>query len=210
MDDSLLTADYDGEAFRDRFGIGRDEIVVGSVSSIVGYEGFATLLNAAALLRDTGSPVKVLLVGDGAERPALLEQVERLGLKEAILPGRVGPDEALQAQAAIDIFVCPREDLRVCRLVTPLKPVEAMALGKPVVLSDLPALSELVGGEGAGLLVPPGDPAALAEGIAALRDDPERRRLMGEAGKAEVAAHRTWSSLARTYQGIYQSLTESR
>ncbi|GGN99745.1 glycosyltransferase family 4 protein [Microbispora bryophytorum] len=210
VDDSLLTADYDGEAFRDRFGIGRDEIVVGSVSSIVGYEGFATLLNAAALLRDTGSPVKVLLVGDGAERPALLEQVERLGLKEAILPGRVGPDEALQAQAAIDIFVCPREDLRVCRLVTPLKPVEAMALGKPVVLSDLPALSELVGGEGAGLLVPPGDPAALAEGIAALRDDPERRRLMGEAGKTEVAAHRTWSSLARTYQGIYQSLTESR
>ncbi|KAB8185891.1 glycosyltransferase family 4 protein [Microbispora catharanthi] len=210
VDDSLLTADYDGEAFRERFGIGRDEIVVGSVSSIVAYEGFATLLNAAALLRDAGTPVKVLLVGDGAERPALLEQVERLGLKEAILPGRVGPDEALQAQAAIDIFVCPREDLRVCRLVTPLKPVEAMALGKPVVLSDLPALSELVGGEGAGLLVPPGDPAALAKALAALRDDPERRRIMGEAGKAEVAAHRTWSSLARTYQGIYQSLTESR
>ncbi|MEV4321954.1 glycosyltransferase family 4 protein [Microbispora rosea] len=210
VDDALLTADYDGEAFRDRFGIGRDEIVVGSVSSIVAYEGFATLLSAAALLRDAGTPVKVLLVGDGAERPALLEQVERLGLKEAILPGRVGPDEALQAQAAIDIFVCPREDLRVCRLVTPLKPVEAMALGKPVVLSDLPALSELVGGEGAGLLVPPGDPAALAKALAALSDDPERRRIMGEAGKAEVAAHRTWSSLARTYQGIYQSLTENR
>ncbi|MGI5162089.1 glycosyltransferase family 4 protein [Microbispora sp. CA-102843] len=209
VDDSLLTADYDGEAFRDRFGIGRDEIVVGSVSSIVAYEGFATLLNAAALLRDAGTPVKVLLVGDGAERPALLEQVERLGLKEAILPGRVGPDEALQAQAAIDIFACPREDLRVCRLVTPLKPVEAMALGKPVVLSDLPALAELVGGEGAGLLVPPGDPAALAKALAALRDDPERRRAMGEAGKAEVAAHRTWSSLARTYREIYQSLTES-
>lgn len=210
VDDALLTADYDGEAFRDRFGIGRDEIVVGSVSSIVAYEGFATLLSAAALLREAGTPVKVLLVGDGAERPALLEQVEKLRLTDAILPGRVGPDEALQAQAAIDIFVCPREDLRVCRLVTPLKPVEAMALGKPVVLSDLPALSELVGGEGAGLLVPPGDPAALAKALAALRDDPERRRIMGEAGKAEVAAHRTWSSLARTYQGIYQSLTENR
>ncbi|GLW23827.1 glycosyltransferase family 4 protein [Microbispora triticiradicis] len=210
VDDSLLTADYDGEAFRESYGVGRGEIVVGSVSSIVGYEGFATLLDAAALLRDAGTPVRVLLVGDGAERPALLEQVERLGLRDAILPGRVGPDEALQAQAAIDIFVCPREDLRVCRLVTPLKPVEAMALGKPVVLSDLPALSELVGGEGAGLLVPPGDPAALAKGLAALRDDPERRRVMGEAGKAEVAAHRTWSSLARTYRGIYQSLTETR
>ncbi|WP_228642362.1 glycosyltransferase family 4 protein [Microtetraspora sp. AC03309] len=208
VDDALLTADYDGAAFRRQYSIGDREVVIGSVSSIVGYEGFATLLNAAALLRDAGTPVRVLLVGDGAERPNLLQQVERLRLGDiAILPGRVGPDEALQAQAAIDIFACPREDLRVCRLVTPLKPVEAMALGKPVVLSDLPALSELVGGEGAGMLVPAGDPAALADAVAALRDDPERRREMGEAGKAEVAAKRTWSSLARTYRAIYQSLT---
>ncbi|WP_344049715.1 glycosyltransferase family 4 protein [Planotetraspora silvatica] len=211
VDDALLTADYDGSAFRDMYGIAKGEIVVGSVSSIVGYEGFATLLSAAALLRDAGTPVRVLIVGDGAERPALLAQVERLGLRDvALLPGRVGPEEALQAQAAIDIFACPREDLRVCRLVTPLKPVEAMALGKPVVLSDLPALSELVGADGAGLLVPPGDPEAFAKALAALRDDPERRRVMGEAGRAEVAARRTWSSLARTYRRIYQDLAESR
>ena len=146
VDDSLLSAEYDGAAFRASYGIAPGEIVVGSVSSIVGYEGFATLLSAAALLRDTGTPMRVLIVGDGSERAALLTQVEKLGLGDlAILPGRVGPEEALQAQAAIDIFACPREDLRVCRLVTPLKPVEAMALGKPVVLSDLPALSELVG-----------------------------------------------------------------
>ncbi|WP_245647280.1 glycosyltransferase family 4 protein [Microtetraspora niveoalba] len=208
VDDSLLTAEYDGGSFRRQYGIADGEIVIGSVSSIVAYEGFATLLDAAALLRDRGTPVRVLLVGDGAERPNLLQQVERLRLRDiAILPGRVGPDEALQAQAAIDIFTCPREDLRVCRLVTPLKPVEAMALGKPVVLSDLPALSELVGGEGAGMLVRAGDPAALADAVGALRDDPERRREMGEAGKAEVAAKRTWSSLARTYRAIYQSLT---
>ncbi|GAA5057894.1 glycosyltransferase involved in cell wall biosynthesis [Thermocatellispora tengchongensis] len=206
VDDSLLTADYDGASFRAAHGIAPDEVVVGSVSSIVAYEGFATLLNAAALLRDQGTPVRVLLVGDGAERPALLEQVEELGLRDAILPGRVGPDEALQAQAAIDIFVCPREDLRVCRLVTPLKPVEAMALGKPVVLSDLPALSELVGSDGAGMLVPPGDPAALAKALAGLRDDPARRAEMGEAGRAEVAAKRTWSRVAETYRDLYRTL----
>ncbi|ADG86893.1 MAG: glycosyltransferase [Thermobispora bispora] len=211
VDDSLLTAEFDGAALRRRYGIGDDEIVVGSVSSIVAYEGFATLLDAAALLREAGTPVRVLLVGDGAERPALLEQVERLGLKDlAILPGRVAPDEALQAQAALDIFVCPREDLRVCRLVTPLKPVEAMALGKPVVLSDLPALAELVGSGEAGVLVPPGDASALARAIAELRDDPARRREMGEAGKAEVAAKRTWSSLAKTYQNIYRTVTDGR
>lgn len=207
VDDSLLTAAYDGATFRSAYGIEPDEIVMGSVSSIVAYEGFATMINAAALLRDRGAPIRLLLVGDGAERPALLEQVEELGLGDvAILPGRVGPDEALQAQSAIDIFVCPREDLRVCRLVTPLKPVEAMALGKPVVLSDLPALSELVGSDGAGLLVPAGDPEALAEALAALRDDPARRAAMGEAGRAEVAAKRTWSRVAETYRDIYRSL----
>ncbi|WP_449063189.1 glycosyltransferase family 4 protein [Planomonospora algeriensis] len=147
-------------------------------------------------------------MGDGAERPALLEQVAELGLEDlAILPGRVGPDEALQAQAAIDIFACPREDLRVCRLVTPLKPVEAMALGKPVVLSDLPALSELVGSEGAGLLVPPGDPEAFADAVAGLREDPARRALMGEAGRAEVAAKRTWSRVAETYRDLYRTIS---
>ncbi|GAA4223913.1 glycosyltransferase involved in cell wall biosynthesis [Streptosporangium album] len=209
VDDSLLVADYDGAAFRSAYGIEPGEIVMGSVSSIVAYEGFATMISAAALLRDQGAPIRLLLVGDGTERPALLEQVEELGLGDlAILPGRVGPDEALQAQAAIDIFVCPREDLRVCRLVTPLKPVEAMALGKPVVLSDLPALSELVGSEGAGLLVPAGDPEALAKALSGLRDDPERRDAMGEAGRAEVAAKRTWSRVAETYRDIYRSLAD--
>lgn len=206
VDDSLLTAEYDRDAFRSAYGIGPDEIVVGSVSSIVAYEGFATLLDAAALLRDAGTPVRVLLVGDGTERPELLARAERLGLDDALLPGRVGPEEALQAQAALDIFVCPREDLRVCRLVTPLKPVEAMALGKPVVLSDLPALAELIGTGGAGLLVPPGDPEALAKALAGLRDDPDRRAAMGEAGRAEVAAKRTWSRVAETYRDLYRSL----
>lgn len=208
VDDSLLEAQYDAEAFRRSFNIGRDEIVVGSVSSIVAYEGFATLLNAAALMRDQGAPVRVLIVGDGTERDNLLELVDQLSLADAILPGRVGPDEALQAQAAIDIFVCPREDLRVCRLVTPLKPVEAMALGKPVVLSDLPALSELVGSDGAGLLVAPGDPAELAKALSGLREDPERRAAMGEAGRAEVAAKRTWSRVAETYRDLYRTLSE--
>ncbi|MEU0563788.1 glycosyltransferase family 4 protein [Nonomuraea sp. NPDC005983] len=208
VDDSLLTADYDGATFRRSMGIADNEIVVGSVSSIVAYEGFATLLRAGALLRDAGSPVRVLIVGDGTERDNLLELVEELSLDTAILPGRVGPEEALQAQAAIDIFSCPREDLRVCRLVTPLKPVEAMALGKPVVLSDLPALSELVGSDGAGLLVPPGDPEELAKAIAALREDPARRAEMGEAGRAEVAAKRTWGRVAETYQALYRSLAK--
>jgi len=209
VDDSLLTAEYDGPAFRRAFGIADDEVVVGSVSSIVGYEGFGTLLDAAAVLRDRGVPIRVLLVGDGAERENLLAQVKRLGLGDlAILPGRVGPEEALQAQAALDIFVCPRLDLRVTRLVTPLKPVEAMALGKPVVLSDLPALAELLGGSEAGLLVRPGDPEALADAIAELRDDPKRRAAMGEAGRAEVAAKRTWSRIAETYREVYRFVTE--
>ncbi|WP_242454278.1 glycosyltransferase family 4 protein [Bailinhaonella thermotolerans] len=208
VDASLLTAEYDGKGFRESLNVGAQELVVGSVSSIVAYEGFATLLDAAALLRDRGLPVRVLIVGDGAERPALLERVKALGLEDlALLPGRVSPAEALRAQAAIDVFVTPRIDARVCRLVTPLKPVEAMALGKPVVASDLPALAELVGPE-AGLLVRPEDPESLADALAELRDDPRRRAEMGAAGREAVAAHRTWDRVAETYVKVYAAVTD--
>jgi glycosyltransferase involved in cell wall biosynthesis len=150
--------------------------------------------------------VHVLLVGDGPDRAALRAHSDALGLAAQLtLPGRVPPDQALAAHAALDIFVVPRTDARVTRLVTPLKPVEAMALGRPVVASHLPALAELLGA-GTGLLVPPDDPAALAKALAELRDDPALRQRLGSAGRELVAASRTWERISRTYVELYERL----
>ncbi|KOX15963.1 glycosyltransferase family 4 protein [Nocardiopsis sp. NRRL B-16309] len=207
VDEHLLDKRPDGSAFRESFGIAEAEYVVGSVSSLTHYEGFQTLIEAAALLRDTGREIRVLLVGDGPARPDLLDLVERHGLGDlCLLPGRVDPDDALRAQAALDAMVVPRIDARVTRLVTPLKPVEAMALGVPVIASDLPALRELVVDGRAGSLVPPGDPAALADAIMSLDKNEESREERVRAGREEVASRRTWGHNAEIYRTLYGRL----
>lgn len=207
VDTGLLEARPDGEAFRAEHGIAPDTLVIGSVSTLTHYEGFDTLIEAAAHLHEGGHPIRVLLVGDGAARRELLDQVRRLGLeKVCLLSGKVGPDQALRAQAALDVMAVPRLDRRVCRLVTPLKPVEAMALGTPVVASDLPALRELLDDGRAGTLVPPEDPAALAEAVAALVEDPELRRQQTKAAREQVLATRTWARNAEVYRDLYEHL----
>ncbi|ASU86090.1 glycosyltransferase WbuB [Nocardiopsis gilva YIM 90087] len=207
VDPALLDAAPDGAGFRREYGIGPEEFVVGAVSSIAPDEGFDMLIEAAALLRDMGVAVRVLLVGDGTARPRLLSLVEELGLEDTcVLPGRIGPEDARRAHAALDVFAVPRQDMRACRLTTPLEPVEAMALGRPVVASDLPALRELLAGGEAGVMVPPGDAETLAKALDRVQGDAELRRTLAEAGRAEVAAHRTWPRIAETYRDLYGSL----
>ncbi|WP_415840753.1 glycosyltransferase, partial [Nocardiopsis rhodophaea] len=122
----------------------------------------------------------------------------------------VGPGDAQRAYAALDVFVVPREDTQACRLATPLEPVEAMALGRPVVASDLPALRELLGGGDAGVMVPPGDAETLAKALDRVQGDAELRRTLAEAGRTEVAAQRTWPRIAATYRELYRVLRENR
>src|SRR5207248_7879666 len=108
---------------------------LGYVSSFVEYEGIPTLVEAAALLRDRGKSFRLLLVGDGADRLRIEATVKRLGLKDVtILTGRVPHETAADHHRLIDIFVVPRTGARVCRIVTPLKPYEAMALERAVVV----------------------------------------------------------------------------
>lgn len=208
VDAELLETRPDGQAYRAELGINPDAFVIGSVSTLAHYEGFDILIEAASRLHRQGKhDIRVLLVGDGAVRRDLLDQVSRLGLEEVcVLPGRVRPDVALRAQAALDAMIVPRLDRRVCRMVTPLKPVEAMALGSPVVASDLPALRELLDDGRAGTLVPPGDPGALAAAVAGLIEDNELREQQVKAAREQVTAARTWDRNAEVYRDLYQRL----
>lgn len=217
VDADLLTATPDAAAVRRELGIGSGEFVVGSVSKLARYEGFDVLLRAAAELRARGVRIRVLLVGDGPERGELARLRTELGLDRTVLmPGKVAPAAAHRALAALDVFVCARLDLPVTRLVTPLKPLEAMALGRPMVLSDLPALRELAedarataagaaeqATDPAAELVRPGDSTSLADALARLAADPARRSELAAAGREVVARAFTWARLAETYRQIY-------
>ena len=207
VDASLLGGDDPTpDRARARVGLPTEGFWVGTVSSLVGYEGLDTLLRAVARLRRTGLDARCAIVGDGAARPALVRLAADLGLGEhAVFPGRVDRQAAPDWHRALDVFVVPRRDTEVARTVSPLKPVEAMAVGRPVVASDLPALAEVVGDQGAGLLVRPDDPEDLAGRLRELRADPAARAAFGARGR-EFAATRTWEAMARRYLSIYDGL----
>ncbi|MEU4384937.1 glycosyltransferase family 4 protein [Promicromonospora sp. NPDC023805] len=200
--DSLLAAQHPTpEAARAALGLPAGP-AIGTVSSLVDYEGLETVVRTVATLRARGHEVTGLLVGDGVSRPGLARLADELGVADhVVLPGRVPPGVAQTWLAALDVVLVPRRDHEVTRLVTPLKPVEAMAVGRPVVASDLPALVEAVGG--AGLHVGADDLTGWADVVATLLDDAGRRAELVELGRA-VAIERTWVRNAETYLGIYR------
>jgi len=193
-------------AARAELGLPTDGFWVGSVSSIVDYEGLEVLIRAVAQLREGGLDARCAIVGYGVSRPELISLASSLGIAHAVvLPGRVPPSEAVRWHRALDVFAVPRRDTEVTRTVTPLKPIEAMALGRPVVASDLPALAEVVEEPSAGLLAAPGDPASFAEAVARLAADPDLMSRLGANGRA-FARTRTWGALAETYRTIYEGV----
>ncbi|HTU08228.1 MAG TPA: glycosyltransferase family 4 protein, partial [Trebonia sp.] len=197
----------DGGALRRELGIKDGEHVVGLVSSLVAHEGIGTLLEAVKILNDRAgtTTTRALIVGDGPERGALQRQAAALGL-DAIFTGRVPMAKVRDYHAILDVFVVPRTPDRVCQLVTPLKPVEAMASGLPVVVSSVRALGELVRDTVTGLLVPPLDPGALADALQLLLDSPELRRKLGDNAREAVARDRTWEQNAARYRDAYARL----
>lgn len=187
---------------RASLGLPRDGFWVGSTSSLVDYEGFDVLLNAVALARADGHDVRVLLVGDGTARQGLESQAATLGLGDAArFTGRVARDTVADHRDALDLFVVPRLDREVTRTVAPLKPIEAMASGRPLLVSALPPLLEIIGAElAARAAVPPGDAQALADDIARTLSDERSRDEMTALARAR-ATSRTWRSLGEVYAG---------
>jgi len=197
----------DATALRQDLGITPDEHVVGEVSSLVPHEGIGTLLAATRLLKDRGLKVRALIVGDGPEKAALQRQAAEAGLAEAaIFTGRVPAAKVREFHALLDVFVVPRTPDRVCQLVTPLKPVEAMASGLCVVTSEVKALAEIIKPEVTGALTVPQDPVALADSLELLLCSPDLRRKLGDNAREWVARDRTWAHNATRYRDAYARL----
>ncbi|WP_349829360.1 glycosyltransferase [Brevibacterium litoralis] len=219
--DSVLQAQVERPTaeIRADHGLPTAGIWVGTAASIVGYEGLDTLLDAVALARQDGQDVRALIVGDGVELPTLKERARELGLlgggevqgnagageTAVVFTGRVPQAWAQQLVTALDVFVVPRRDDPVCALVTPIKPVEAAGLGRPVVVSDLPALTEALPA-GAFCAVPPDDAVRLAPELVRLAADPDLRRSMARAGRDYVQAERRWETVARGFTDMYRRL----
>ncbi|MCT1767503.1 glycosyltransferase family 4 protein [Brevibacterium casei] len=189
---------------RTELGLPEGGVWVGTAASIVGYEGLDDLVDAVAIARAQGVDLRLLIAGDGTALPSLRERARPLG-DNAVFTGRVSQKSAIAHQLALDAIVVPRKDEPVCRLVTPIKPVEAMGLARPVVISDLPALRELVPAS-AGLWTEPENPQCLAAVLAELALDATTRESLGNNGREHVLSTRRWKDIGQRYGEVYSRL----
>jgi glycosyltransferase involved in cell wall biosynthesis len=196
-------------ALRARLGID-GQFVFGYVSNLDHKrENQELLIEATAMLAARGRRVRCLIVGDGKRRTEL-EAMAKAGPAAAhvTFTGAIPHDEIRRYYAVLDAFVVPRRDERAARSVTPLKPFEAMAMARPLVVSDLPALTEIAAPDQRGLAFPPGDATGLAAALERLIDDAAMARRLGEAGRAWVVTERTWAANGQRLRAIYDEVLE--
>lgn len=188
-----------------------DRPTIGYVGSLNRYEGLDLLIEAAALLHDRHREIGFLIVGDGRAGDALRRHVARAGLGDRfVFAGAVASDAVARHYAACDAMAYPRHRVRLAELVTPLKPLEAMALGRVVLAADVGGHRELLADGRTGHLFAPGDPAALAAAIARVLAPGADWSAMRAAARRFVETQRAWPTVAAGYAGIYARAAGAR
>ncbi len=181
--------------------------VLGFIGSFYDYEGLDDLVAALPMLQVSHPDVHLLLVGGGPMEDALKAQVEQLGVGSAVtFAGRVSHSDVERFYGLMDIMVYPRKAMRLTDLVTPLKPLEAMAQGRLVAASDVGGHRELIEDGVTGTLFPAGDSKKMAEKLANLLDDCSSWPQTIETARKFIDAHRNWSSNILRYKPVYQRL----
>ncbi|MDT9599156.1 TIGR04063 family PEP-CTERM/XrtA system glycosyltransferase [Sphingosinicella rhizophila] len=182
--------------------------VVGFIGSFYDYEGLDDLIAAMPLLHARRPNAHLLLVGGGPMEAALKAQAAASQAAGQIhFIGRVPHEQVELYYSLVDILAYPRKAMRLTELVTPLKPLEAMAQRKLVAASDVGGHRELIEDGVTGTLFPAGDPAALAEALDRLFADRGQWEQRRETARRFVERDRNWSSNISRYIPAYQKLT---
>ncbi len=182
-------------------------VVLGFIGSFYAYEGLPLLLEALSLILPHHPEVRLLLVGGGPQEQALHRQSERMKLSDhVIFTGRVPHDQVQKYYDLVDIFVYPRLSMRLTELVTPLKPLEAMAQGKLVLASDVGGHRELINHEETGRLFQAGSPKALAEEVLSIISSRDLWPEMITRARNFVVNQRNWETSVQKYTLIYEQL----
>ncbi|WP_226992174.1 TIGR04063 family PEP-CTERM/XrtA system glycosyltransferase [Aliiglaciecola lipolytica] len=183
------------------------KIVLGFLGSFYGYEGLELIVAALPQILKSIPNVVFLLVGGGPQEKNLKDQVQQLGLEEyVIMPGRVPHAEVDMYYSLVDLLIYPRKPMRLTELVTPLKPLEAMAQGKLVLASDVGGHKELIEDGKTGWLFESGNIDELANTAVRVLSNRESWPAMIENGRDFVTQIRNWKNSVANYQPIYESL----
>lgn len=194
-----------------RFGLNSSNFTIIYAGSVLHYEGLDDLVVAVSKLNAQGVDTTLVVAGEGEALDGLRQLTRQLALERHVkLVGRLAPTEIPALWSVADAAAFPRKPFRVCELVSPLKPLEPMAMGIPVVVSDVAALREMVVDGQTGLVHRAGDAAALASRLLELARDPQRRQLLGRAARDHVLRERTWDAVAERVRSAYQRAVAQR
>ena len=184
---------------------------VGFIGSFYSYEGLDDLIDALAVLRGRDVDVQAVLVGGGPEDARLRAMVDHLGLGDRVrFVGRVSHDEVQAYYRAIDLLVYPRKRTRLTEMVTPLKPLEAMAQGNLVLASDVGGHLELIRDGETGTLFQADDVTALVSAIETMFGNREGWEAMRTQGREFVTQDRNWTRSVSGYRHAYGAALSSK
>lgn len=186
------------------------KLVLGFIGSFYAYEGLPLLVSALPLILNHHPDTRLLLVGGGPQENEIRESVNRLGLNNAVIfTGRVPHSEVNDYYNLVDIFVYPRLNMRLTDLVTPLKPLEAMAQGKLVLASDVGGHKELIRDGDNGRLFKAGSKESLATAAMTMMNQKEQWGELRRSGRQYVEAERNWKVSVSNYIKVYNRLLQS-
>ncbi|QCZ92407.1 glycosyltransferase [Salinimonas iocasae] len=185
--------------------------VVGYAGSAVAYEGLDLLIKALSQLKENGQDFIFLLVGDGKVFDAIKEQAHNSGIDENCrFTGRVAFEEVGEYISCMDIMPIPRLSSPVTEMVSALKPLEAMAMGKAVILSDVSPHITMAGNNERALLFQKDSAASLANTIKRLILSPELRERLGSKARSWIESNRNWNKVSQNYSSaLHHLLTEN-
>lgn len=193
-------------ALRSQLGLGGGP-VVGFIGSFYAYEGLDLLIDAMPRLMQDQPGLRLLLVGGGPQSENLLAQATRLGIADhVVFTGRVPHKDVRRYYDLIDVLAYPRHSMRLTELVTPLKPLEAMAQGRIFVASDVGGHRELVEHERTGVLFKADDAGSLADAVLRLLRQRERWPEFRLQGRRFVEEVRNWRNSVANYQEPFTRL----
>jgi glycosyltransferase involved in cell wall biosynthesis len=173
---------------------------VGFVGTLKPWHGVDVLIDAMSELRGRVPHAQLLLVGDGPRADAVLAAA-RCGRVPVEHTGAVAPEQVPDHLARMDVACAPYPAGREMAYFSPLKVLEYLASGVPVVASSIGQIPELLDDGRCGVLVPPGDARALATALADLAEDPQRRLVLARRGRRHVERHHGWTEVASTGLG---------
>ena len=185
-------------------------MVLGFIGSFYAYEGLDLLLAALPALLQQRPDARLLLVGGGPQEAALKAQAQRLGVADKVIfTGRVPHAEVQRYYDLVDVLCYPRHSMRLTELVTPLKPLEAMAQGRLLVASDVGGHQELIRHGETGMLFKVGSADALAAVVLDLLARPEQWPVLRAAGRRFVESERNWAASAAHYRPVFEHLGQT-